>query len=905
MSLDSGETRVPGVGSMTRDEWQRVKQVAAGALDVEPSDRSAYVVAACSGDVDLEREVASLLASAESADQLFEGPLSLPAAAVSALDDATAAAALGAGARIAQYRLVREIGRGGMGRVFLAERADDEYHQQVALKIANVRSTEILRWFRDERQILATLDHPNIARLMDGGTTGDGVPYLVMEFVEGVPIDEYCATHGLGIEERLRLFRQVCAAVDFAHRHLVVHRDLKPRNILVARGGAKVLDFGIAKLLGRDATGTGPPRAGSNTGPGMLTPEYASPEQLRGEPVTTATDVYALGVLLYRLLANASPYRLQSDAAHELAAAILEQDPAPPSALATARPLRRELKGDLDTITLMALRKLPGERYGSAALLSEDIGRHLRRLPIAARRDAMAYRARRFLARHKIAAAAALLIVASLAGGWMATASQARETERQRARAQRHFDDVRRLASSLIFEVHDGIENVPGTMPTRQLLVKRAVEYFDSLAAEEQDNAGLQRELAVAYDRLGNVLGRPYSANLGETTAAFESYRKALDIRRRLAGQAPADRRSQLDLWSSYNNVGGLLRETGDTPGALRLHEQAKATVDALLRAAPDDPELLRIAAQTSSTLSVSYAQRGRITDGLAAARASLAFDERLLAHDPQSLPLRQDLASVHGRIGMFLMKLGDHDAALPHFQQGYDLAVTLLEADPANVTFQRRLSNGHSHFAHLYARQDDHVAAWRHQQAALALRQRLVDQNPTDRQASTDLMVSELETGDVLARRGDFAAAVDMYRRAIARGESLVAADARYVYYRLTLASSLTRLARALTSLGRAEDARPLVARASDLVQSASSADPADARLRFELAYAYATLGDIEAAAGDEGAAQTWYRSARDLMVALRDAGHLAGGTLNGDEPKALADVEQKGRLSVVGARR
>ena len=895
MSRNSDETRVPDVGPMTRDEWQRVKQIAAAALDVHEHERAAYIAAACTGDDNLEREVVSLLASAECADQLFEGPIALTAAAVAALDAAERSAEVGAGARIGQYRLVREIGRGGMGRVFLAERADDEYHQRVALKIANIRTPDILRWFRDERQILATLDHPNIARLMDGGTTDQGVPYLVMEFVEGVPIDEYCTTHALGIEEKLRLFRQVCAAVDFAHRHLIVHRDLKPRNILVANGAAKVLDFGIAKLMDRAPAESGSPDTGSTTGPRMLTPEYASPEQLRGEPVTTAADVYALGVLLYRLLANAGPYRVQSDAPHELAAAILDHDPAPPSTMPASGQWRRRLRGDLDTITLMALKKMPSERYGSAALLSDDIGRHLQRLPITARRDAVAYRVRRFVARHTIAAAAAVLLLASLSAGLMATARQARETERQRARAQRHFDDVRRLASSLIFEVHDGIENLPGTMPTRQLLVKRAVEYFDSLAAEEQDNIGLQRELAEAYDRLGNVLGRPYSANLGDTAAAFDSYRKALDIRRRLAERAPADRQSQLDLWSSYNNVGGLLRETGDTPGALQLHERAKAIVDALLGAAPDDPGLLRTAAQTSSTLAVSYAQLGRIPDGLAAARAALAFDERLLARDSGNLPLQQDMASIHGRIGMFLMKRGDVDAALPHFQKGFDLAVALLDAEPSNITFQRRLSNGHSHFAHWFARQGDRAAAWRHQQAALALRQRLVDQNPADRQAATDLMVSELETGDVLVRRGDLAAAVDLYGRAIARGESLVAADARYVYYRLTLASALTRLARTLTALGQPAQAKPLVGRAADLVGKASSVDPADARLRFELAYAQATMGDIEASSGAGAAAREWYRRAYALMAALRDAGHLGGGTLNGDEPQALADVERK----------
>jgi non-specific serine/threonine protein kinase/serine/threonine-protein kinase len=880
---------------MTRDQWQRVKQVAAAALDLPTDARQAYIIGACAGDEACEREVVSLLESAALAEPLFEGALSLSPAVAAALDDAAGPASIGVGARIAQYRIVREIGRGGMGRVFLAERADDEYRQRVALKVAHVRSPDVLRWFRDERQILATLHHPHIARLMDGGTTADGVPYLVMEYIEGAPIDEYCSANGLSVAERLTLFQQVCLAIDFAHRHLVVHRDLKPRNILVANGEPKVLDFGIAKLMaaGGQADAGGP--RGSNTGPGMLTPEYASPEQLRGVPVTTATDVYALGVLLYRLLTGAGPYQLTSDAPHELAAAILEQDPVPPSANAGSRQLRRQLAGDLDTIALTALKKDPVERYASAALLAEDVRRHLQRLPIAARRDAVGYRVRRFVARHTLAVAAAALIVLSLAGGLAATAQQARETELQRARAQRHFDDVRKLASSLIFEVHDGIENVPGTIQTRQLLVNRAVEYFDGLAAEERDNVDLQRELAEAYDRLGNVLGRPYSANLGETTAALASYRKALDIRERLAAVQPGDRRLQLDLWSSYYNVGGLLRETGDTRGALLLHEKARAIVEPLLVAAGDDEALLRSAAQSASTLSVTYAQAGRVRDGLAAARAALDFDERLLARDPANTALRQDLASVHGRIGMFLMKLGDLDGAEPHFREGLELAVGLVFNEPANVTFQRRLSNGHSHLAHLNGRRNALDVAWDHQQTALTIRQKLVAQNPADRQASIDLMVSQIEAGDVNVRRGELAAAMDRYRTAIDTAESLVAGDPRYVYYRLTLASGLTRLAQASIASGRPMDARSLLARAIELTRVASDVDPADVRLRFELALAHGVTGDMAAAIGDTATAHAEYQTAVSLMTALRDAGQLEGGTLNGDESKKLAELERK----------
>jgi serine/threonine protein kinase len=287
-----------------------------------------------------------------------------------------------------------------MGRVFLAERANEESRQVVALKIAHdVRSADGLRSFRYERQILAALEHPNIARLIDGGTTEDGVPYLVMEHIQGNPIDEYCSANALSVRQRLELFSTICAAVDVAHRNLVVHRDLKPSNILVSDGVPKLLDFGIAKLLEPSAEAAAAGQ--SNTGPAMLTPEYASPEQLKGEPITTATDVYALGVLLFRLLTNASPYRVRSYAAHELAAAICDQEPLRPSALASTRPLRRQLSGDLDAIVLKALRKNPAERYSSAGALRDDIGRYLTGLPLAGRDDGWLYRIAKFIARHR------------------------------------------------------------------------------------------------------------------------------------------------------------------------------------------------------------------------------------------------------------------------------------------------------------------------------------------------------------------------------------------------------------------------------------------------------------------------------------------------------------------------
>src|SRR4029453_6418252 len=370
-----------------------------------------------------------------------------------------------------------------------------------------------------------------------------------------------------------------------------------------------------------------------------------------------------------------------------------------------------------------------------AGALADDIHRYLTGLPLAAREDGWLYRIAKFIARHRVGVIAAALVVVSLVGGLAAALWQAREAERQRQLAQRHFDDVRRLASSLIFEVHDSIENVPGALATRELLVKRALEYFDGLAAEEKDNVGLQQELAQAYDKLGNVLGRSYASNIGNTAAALASYQKALAIREQLATSGAATPAAQLDLSSSYLNVGGILRETADTGGALKLHQSARAVLDGLLRTTPGDLKLVRAAAQTSSTLSLSDVQSGRLDDAMEAARRTLALDERLLSASPTDLTIQNEVATARGRLGQILLKLGDLAGARAQFEPAFETASKLVTAQPDNVAFRRRLSNTYSHLAQPSLRQGDLDGALPHQQTALSLRQQIVDGNPADRQ--------------------------------------------------------------------------------------------------------------------------------------------------------------------------
>jgi TolB-like protein/tetratricopeptide (TPR) repeat protein/tRNA A-37 threonylcarbamoyl transferase component Bud32 len=390
--------------SATPPRWQQVKTIFQAARAREKSERADFVLRSCGGDPVLQAEVQSLLDADERADGFLDVPTS-PRTPRSGDDSPLT------GRRFGAYEIIRRIGEGGMGEVYLARRADDEYAKQVAIKLVRIRagSDMIVSRFRHERQILAGLEHANIARLLDGGTTEEGWPFFVLEYVEGVPIDTYCDTHHLSIPDRLRLFLDVCSAVQHAHEHRIVHRDLKPTNILVnSEGVAKLLDFGIAKVLMGEETRAIDATAATVR---MMTPEYASPEQVRGDPTSTATDIYALGVVLYRLLTGRAPYRVTTGRPHELMQAICDQQPPRPSTAvekSTAGPARR-LTADLDAIALKALRKEPELRYETAAAFADDIRRYLEGMPVTARRGRASYRAGKFVRRNRWGVAASIV----------------------------------------------------------------------------------------------------------------------------------------------------------------------------------------------------------------------------------------------------------------------------------------------------------------------------------------------------------------------------------------------------------------------------------------------------------------------------------------------------------------
>ncbi len=858
---------------MNADRWRQVRELFAAALQREVDEREAFLVAVCSGDPELQREVEKLLAADAAAGSFLESPPATPADLVAGegVDDEPPRE------RIGPYRVLGELGHGGMGTVYLAEREDGGVRRRVAIKIIRrgLDTEAVRRRFLRERQILAGLEHPAIARLYDDGTTEDGLPYFVIEAIEGEDLLAWADARALSIGQRLRLFLQVCGAVHYAHQRLIVHRDLKPGNILVtADGTPKLLDFGLARVL----AGEGPAETVdlSALGVHFFTPEYASPEQVQGEPITTASDVYSLGIILYELLTGRRPYELRTRSLAEAERVVVSSVPERPSSIVTrattmradakseevaaedlarrrnASParLRRSLAGDLDTIVLKALRKEPLRRYGSVEELMEDVRRHLDGLPIRARPDTIVYRTRKLIGRHRVEAAAALLLLAVVAGY---TLSLARERDAARRQAKRAQEVVSFLGS--LFSAADPNRSTGAKLSAEELL--------------ERGGARAARELVDQPDLAATMLHiiGGVETQLGLYAQARPHLEQALALRRRLYGD------ENLDTAASLGALGLLLHLTAHYEQAQPLLERTVAIQERLL--GPDDVEVAKTlgnlandrkangdfkgaAADFERAIAILGRQQDPYSPELAKvsnnygtllvrthdwSRAAAAYRRALAIHEHNQGP---DGALVGGTLTNLAAAVnlgGDPRGALPLFERGLRIAAKTYG------TKHRVYANGLTDLANLYLDLGDVDRAAATYRACVDAYAAAVGPDHPD----GSWCVRGL--GRVAERRGDLQGALAAYQRALAMRQG------GFGHGHETIALSLHDVALIKWKLGDTAAAEPMLREAVEIDRQALPAgDPTTATL-------LADLGDVLLAEGKSSEAVRTLSAARDLL--------------------------------------
>ena len=860
---------------MEANRWAEVKRVFQVVLDLTPEDREGVLDEQCAGDAELRQEVDSLLRSYHMAGDLMERHAGTLSPTDSGSDPWL-------NRKIGPYQPVARIGAGGMGVVYRAVRVDDHYLKQLAIKVLRDGHLDPghLRRFKIERQVLASLEHPNIAHLLDGGTTDDGHPYFVMEYVEGLRIDEYCDRHRLNTIERLKLFRQVCGAVQYAHQKLIVHRDLKPANILVTSDGTpKLLDFGIAKLLDPELFFQTVELTAPLGQP--MTPDYASPEQVRGEGVTTASDVYSMGVILYRLLTGHPPYAVENRPAAEVAKTICEHQPEKPSLVIdrtesvvaydgetiTLTPqsvslprerqpaaLRRRLAGDLDNIVLKALHKDPARRYGSAEQVGDDIGRYLDGLPILARPDTLFYRMGKYARRNRVPVIAAAMVLVSLLGGIVATMRQARIARAAQARAERRFNDVRKIAHDLIFEVHDSIQYLPGATSARKLIVQDALTYLDNLSKEAAGDRDLMHEMAIAYQKVGDVQGLDTRSNLGDSAGALHSYQRSVEIMESLVRANPGDRKTRTDLSDTYSRLAGLLLSMGRLDEAANLGERNLRLAQDLANSADRFDKNTRInLALAYDGLSNIQVEGGNFGAGVDSSSKALAIFEELLATEPANLRYRRGVALEHKKIGGIYEYTGKLDQAIVEYRKA-------LPMDEARMA-----------------------------------------ENPNDTLARRDVSISSTSVGDVLLKKGDAASALGLYRRAAAIDDAIAVADPKDAWAKRYQVYDYTRVGDALLKDGDLLAARTAFQKALTAAEARAALDSSLASAQTDLAGAYAKLGEASYAAGVRTSngpstkrahlltARAWYQKSMAVWDRLRSRGAMSA--IDAKSAQSVAD--------------
>ncbi len=855
---------------MNPEDWQKIKLIVEDALEVAPGRRAAFLEQVCAGNSLLRGEVEQLLDyenSDESIfdDNIFESFLPKLVAEHQIINQ-----------RIGNYQLIEKIGVGGMGTVYLARRADKHFEQQVALKVirAELVFDHIRQRFANERQILASLEHPNIARLIDGGTTSENLPYLVMEYVEGASLIEYADASELSFNERLALFQKVCHAVLYAHKNLVIHRDLKPSNILIGKDGEpKLLDFGIAKILNQTSDSE------PTTHNFAFTPDYASPEQIRGEKLTTATDVYSLGVILYELLTGNRPYQTTSKNISEIIKAICETEPARPSqaaqnnnrrhemlvnsetpdsnsstavnnpqvtkneelknSSASSRQSFKHLRGDLDNIILKAIRKETDRRYSSVEQFIEDLRLYQKGLPVSASRDSFSYRSTKFIQRHRLTVGFVALAVLLLLAGITATSWQAVRAERERVRAEKRFENLRKISNSFVGEVHDAMRDLPGSLPARQLLVTRAAEQLDALVADSDGNKDLQLELVWAYQNLGALPDR----TLRERQ---EIYEKAEVLARKVLDANPNDYNARNRLAMVYLDLLYVARLRADSNAILEYTQKAVRLTEEAVKLAPNEAKRFDDLWTVYYHQALTMLQLGRSSEAIEAARKVLPAADYLYRENPPDTG-KYNFMRVHllrTVIGNSLAYAGDYPAAMTEFKAALEECQREIQIHPNEDILRRNEANINLSLAAAYIETGDLKTAQKYAENALAIRQQMLAANTNNYDYQIALADAEIVAGRVAARLMHSPKAIEYFHQALNRYKPIITFDEDRKQVQIAEARAQRYLAETLIDDGKIRKAVELLRQTVKFYESVNETGIHNAQLLKDQAEAFQITG-------------------------------------------------------------
>lgn len=798
--------------------WRALQDALDPLLALDAAQRHARLQELAATTPDLAAELRALLAQLDR-DAI---PEALPLSALAVLEDGDERI----GQRFGPFVIDAQIGEGGSGSVYRAHREGD-YAQTVAIKLLHGGRLDAAdaRRLEHERDLLLRLDHPGIVRLVDAGVAADGRRYLALECVDGETLDRYLAMVNPAVASRLALFANVCDAVAYAHQRLLVHRDIKPGNVMVtAEGVPKLLDYGIGKLIGEGSDST----LTRDFGP-SLTPAYAAPEQLRGEPVTTATDVHALGLLLFELLSNAHPFRHGGRRDEALRQALLNEDA--PSLLRQSGlvAMPKSWRVDLDRIVAMALEKEPQRRYASAAELAADVRAVLAGRPVSARRASAGYVLRRFVGRHRVAVAMLGVSLMMLFAATFVALWQSRVAAEQRARAERRFDDVHRFANTVLFDYQERIRKLAGSLPMQQRLVTDALAYLESLQREAGDDAALLADLAAAYLKVGDLQGNPYGPNIADLAGATRSYDTAAGLLAQLRAQGAVIESLRLLDAQLQSRQAELRHQAGELEAAKSQFERALAIFAAL----------------------------------------------------PPTLQQRRDVvvehAHVHDHYGDLLGRqsaasLNQVDASRQAHQRARALREAALRAHPDDAglrfgRYQSELREGE-----YWIGQGDMARAETALHAALQMISALVAADPDDSFYRYEQALVHSRRVPVFEAQGRLDASVDAALQALATTEAMLARDPGNDMLWQAVSASCGWAARQLLKAGRAVEATPLVARQIEINHRWTQAAPDNPEARFALSLAHRRQGELHEVLRAFDAAADSHRTALDLQASLME---------------------------------